>query len=705
MKHLLIALTIFAMPLSSSVLAATTAPPKPTIGDLQSACPAGDDAIRQSAFNNLLTLGDEQIRNGFPDAGLLQLDRVLRLTAKAKSPAATQATLNALMTRPLWEMAVSPQRPDRMQRLEQLTQLANQSPDPLVRAQTLLKIAREYQASNSMPMALKTIEPVPGLLKDLKLLDNSFALLLETAELYAQLQPDRSRKLLNQVVEKLRSIEPEIPPDDRKFVLNPHYASITRVYALLGQPQLAETFAKRMIFSSNIPANEISAIEVQAKVRLQVSLAITYANAKQQVKADRIMTQTLNSTNDASILIDALLQYAKGRQWMAVTQATALIKDPQTKFRARLDLGALADQQGRPDRAIELGKLAAQHAREASSFSIGRDDVIQWLGSWLSSETSTNALLPVIESLELYVYDDLVDGVLRVAIKNRQESVIKQALVWADQKAQPHTPPEAILIYADRNQPDAAIRSALRAKNPYGQLAALASYYQRMQQPRNIAKVKQAASGRLAVETFGDVKQITEVNTAMSAIDVSSGKQSAAKISLRQSLQNAKKKLSKDAYFALTRELANQLLFYGQPELMAIVIAEVPKDRQAVIKETLDMGKTFSGQFSLRHSSIDRVLRGLILTMDSTPDEKVRALMTTADSQVHKNQMNEAELTIQSAVNLVPKISPDIRNYMVPMLVHTIVKTNRSELLLPVITTIPDTNMLQYTRQFAGCSL
>jgi hypothetical protein len=64
-----------------------------------------------------------------------------------------------------------------------------------------------------MPMALKTIEPVPGLLKDLKLLDNSFALLLETAEFYAGPQPDRSRKLVNQVIEKLRSIEAEIPSD------------------------------------------------------------------------------------------------------------------------------------------------------------------------------------------------------------------------------------------------------------------------------------------------------------------------------------------------------------------------------------------------------------------------------------------------------------------------------------------------------------
>jgi tetratricopeptide (TPR) repeat protein len=254
-------------------------------------------------------------------------------------------------------------------------------------------------------MALKTIEPVPELIKDLNPLDNNnFALLSETAELYAVSQPDRSRKLLNQVIEKLRSLEPQISPDDRKFVLNPRYASITRVYALLGQPERAESFAKRVI-SSDIPANEISAFEVQAKVRLQVSLTIAYANAKQQAKADRIMTQTLNSTNDAPILIDALLQYAKGGEWIAATQATALIKDPQTRFRARLDLGALADQQGRPDRAIELGKLAAQQAREASSFSIGRDDVIQWLNSWLSSETSTNALLPVMESLELYVYD------------------------------------------------------------------------------------------------------------------------------------------------------------------------------------------------------------------------------------------------------------------------------------------------------------
>lgn len=706
MKLLLIALALYTLPLSSSLMAAPPTRPAPPTMDLQSFCPAGDHPLRRLALNNLLALGDDQIRNGFPDAGLLQLDRVLRLTAKAKSPDLMQSTLTSILPRPLLTAAVSPRRSDRLQRLEQLTQIANQIPDPLVKAQTLLQIAREYQSANAMPMALKTIEPVPGLIKSLNLLDNSLVYLLETAELYTGSQPDRSRKLVNQVVEKLRSIETEISPNDRKSLLNPYYVSITKIYALLGQPERAEAFAKRVIFSSKqIPANEISALEVQARVQLQVNLAIAYANAKQQAKANRIITQTLNSTNDAQILIDALIQYARAGQWTPAIQATGLIKDPQTKFRARLDLGVLADQTGQPDRAIELGKLAAQHVREAAGFSIGRDDIIQWLGSWQPSEFSTNALLPVFEGLELYVYDEMVDNLLRGAVKQGRESVIKQALVWADQKAQPHTPPDAILVYADRNQPDAAIRSALRAKNPYGQLAALASYYQRFQQPKNIAKVKQAASGRLAVETFGDVKQITEVNMAISAIDAASGQLPAAKTAVRQSLQNAKKKLSKNDYAVLIRELANQQLFYGQPELMALVIAEIPTDRPKITQEILVMGQALSGQFYSRHSSIDRVLRELVLMAKLPPEESMSKLIDIARSQTQKNQVNEANSTIQLAINFIPKANPEIVNQMMSLLVDVAARVDNPKLLLSIVTETSEPNTRQFIQQVAGCSL
>ncbi len=664
--------------------------------------------MRQVAIQHLIALGDEQIQNGFPDAGLLQLDRALRLTAKSKSPEMAQITLSTLMPQPLWTAAVSPQRSDRTRRLEQLTQLANQYQllNPIIKAQALIKIAQAHQAANAMPMALKTIEPVHELTKNLDPLDsNGLALQLDIAELYAVLQPDRSRKILNQVIERLEPLESKTSPDDRHFVLNPRYDSIVRIYGLLGQPDLAESFAKRVTLSSNVPANELSAFEMQTRLKPQVSLAIAYANAKQQAKANQILTKILNSTEDASVLIDVLLQYAKAGQWTAATQATGLLKNPQTKFRARLDLGVLADQQGKPDRAIELGKLAAKHAGEAGSFSVGRDDVIQWLGLWLSSEFSTNALLPVFENLELYVYDDLVDSLLRGAVKQKQESVLKQALVWADQKAQPNSPHEAIMIYADRNQPDAAIRSALRAKNPYGQLAALASYYQRMQQPSNIAKVKQAASSRLAVETFGDVKQITEVGIAMSAIEAASGKLPAARISVRQALQNAKKKLSKDAYFVLTRELANQLLFYGQPELMTLVIAEIPRERQAVVQELLQMGQTFSGQFSLRHSSIDSVLRGLVSSMNLEPETSIETLTNMADLQIRKNQLNEAKQTLRVAIDLISKLTPEARNSRSPMLVHSIMKVNQPDLFPPVIASISNSDIRQMMQLLAGCSL
>jgi hypothetical protein len=135
-------------------------------------------------------------------------------------------------------------------------------------------------------------------------------------------------------------------------------------------------------------------------------------------------------------------------------------------------------------------------------------------------------------------------------------------------------------------------------------LAALASYYQRLQQPQNATKVQQAAQKLFANQVFENINQRTEIVAAMSAIVAATGQLPQAKTNLTQSLQAAKKQLSQEAYFGLTRGLANQLLFYGQPELMTMVIAAVPTDRQTVIQETLAMGLEFSGQFDSRLSSI-----------------------------------------------------------------------------------------------------
>lgn len=111
-----------------------------------------DNPIRQSAIQNLLSLGDEQIRTGFPEADLLQIDRVLPLTSKANSPAVTRTTLGFLMSRPsLWSNSITPQRTDRLQRLNPLSRLANQVTEAPFQAGLLIDIARGYESANAMP--------------------------------------------------------------------------------------------------------------------------------------------------------------------------------------------------------------------------------------------------------------------------------------------------------------------------------------------------------------------------------------------------------------------------------------------------------------------------------------------------------------------------------------------------------------------------
>jgi tetratricopeptide (TPR) repeat protein len=606
-------------------------------------CPVGQTLNAQAMIDKLLPQAEQYISQGNRQIALSQADLALKLAIDSKSAPLLQSTLQRILFGSLWPAITGSS--DRLQRLDTLTQLSDRLSDLPVRAQQLIQIAKGYHSAKATPKVTAILNRVPNLLAPDTSLQTRAAVLLDSADLYIRLnQANRARPLIDRIVSEIKAAEPEVSPEQR-VLLRRSYAYAIRGYALLGLPNLVEPLIK--------PSNQVEPSAwtgTWTEPLARVHWAIAHAKAKQTAKANQIFTGVIQANAEASEeqLLSYSLAYAQADQWTAAIQATQLIKDAKTKTKIRLELGSLAASLGQFDRAVAMGKLAAAHAHEAGSFTVGRDDVIQWLNSWNYYDRGTPEIIGVVEALELNVYDEIVVAVLRGAQKSGQSRVLDRALAWINQRNDttfPNASVEAMLIHAQRQQFDAAFQTAQRSEDPYRNLAILARYFQQIRQPQRATQAKKIAMAQLSRQTFGDVRDITRVAVAIASMDVSAGKPQEAQKQVSQALKQAKSQLSAEAFSTFAQSLIEPLILTGHPALITQVVGQIPPANHVRLQELLMMNLAMGREPSslvYRLLPVDQTLKALTLAIAPPFDSRPDFLAEIAALYSGQAQLNEA---------------------------------------------------------------
>jgi hypothetical protein len=661
--------------------------------EICSSCPA-DHPSRQGAMDSALNLAQKQLESGFSTPALISLDRALLQAQSFPSNALQQFMLNRILFTPLSEILTISNRCDRIKRLDQLAKIAKEIPNQnrIERAKILIEIAKRYQSVQLLSKALVLLKPVLSLTNGIPNLEYSMPLLFASAELFqAGKQLDRAKLLINRMDRQLRSIAARTLPNDRK-TLSPYYAMVAQGYGLLGEPLRVQSLLQEIL-------------EPEQEARATISLAIAYANAKQNAEADQIFKQVIQSQQcaDPTQLIAHFIQYAKAGQWTTAVQATSRIQDPTTQAKARLEIGFLQAQAGRRTEAIALGRLAAQQVKNSRTPIEAQAIVMQWLTEGPYADRGTPEIMGFMDELQFYTDVSLVVRLMQGAAKKGDRDTVLQTLRWIESGNLIAAKPNASLIYFQQNQINPAIKLASESPDPHFMLAMLATRLQNHSQQVAIGKILTTVLELLAIQTFTDPHQIANMNVSIASIKASMGKISLAKQHLKETLVTAKKVLSSEDYLQLVRSTTTQLLTLGQSDLLPISIAEITQDQLEFIRQMLSISLSLNRE--MPYSSYDRSARFLIPLADLPKVEQAQKLLDIIQTQVIKGHFRDAAQTTRQFLGSSSQLTPQERNNLLPESIKTIVQVNNLSLIQSAIAMIPDTTIRSNTQYSIACFL